>query len=429
MKHFFNSPSLWLPLAAGLIALLPSVALATDAPAENIVVLDEVAVRNLGIQTVEASPRPLEQTAFALGVIEPRPESVAVVASRIPGRVVGLEAFPADTVQQGAVVARVESRLPGSPPQVVDLVAPLGGTVSTLDVRLGDPVEPDRPLMQIADLSEVLAVARVPEHLAARIEAGAQARIRIPALGNVELEGRLLRFGTLADAASGTVNAYFALPNKEHRIVPGMRAEFAIVLGQKADVVSVPRIAVQGQGGSRFVFVSHFDLPNAFVKAPVVLGQSNDRYVEIVSGLFPGDEVVTTGAYALSFAGAGSMSLKEALDAAHGHSHNEDGSEISDKGGSGGHDDDHAHGGSAGSGGMFWKIVSAVLFVALLASLWGRKSNVRETQSDAASGGAAGDAAAHGVEGSSAADASLPRVVPQQMHLQTRPQRRASNNA
>ncbi|MEM9015611.1 MAG: hypothetical protein AAGC68_01260, partial [Verrucomicrobiota bacterium] len=49
------------------------------------------------------------------------------------------------------------------------------------------------------------------------------------------------------------------------------------------------------------------------------------------TGLFPGDEVVTQGSYALAFAGSGSgMSLKEALDAAHGHEHNDDGSEMTE---------------------------------------------------------------------------------------------------
>jgi len=48
----------------------------------------------------------------------------------------------------------------------------------------------------------------------------------------------------------------------------------------------------------------------------------------IRDSLFPGDEVVTQGAYPLSFAGKGGISLKEALDAAHGHEHNEDGSEM-----------------------------------------------------------------------------------------------------
>ena len=54
--------------------------------------------------------------------------------------------------------------------------------------------------------------------------------------------------------------------------------------------------------------------------------EKNDQFSEIVSGLSWND-VVINGAYSLNHAGSGSgLSLKEALDAAHGHEHNEDGS-------------------------------------------------------------------------------------------------------
>ena len=71
-----------------------------------------------------------------------------------------------------------------------------------------------------------------------------------------------------------------------------------------------------------------FDLTNAFVKTPVEVGEMNDRFVEITNGLLPGDSVVTRGAYSLSFRRGSSVSLKAALDAAHGHEHAADGSEL-----------------------------------------------------------------------------------------------------
>jgi cobalt-zinc-cadmium efflux system membrane fusion protein len=88
----------------------------------------------------------------------------------------------------------------------------------------------------------------------------------------------------------------------------------------------VPLEALQGDPANRVVYVKDFDLPNTFVKCPVQVGERNDRYVEIISGLFPGDEVVTKGSYFLGFVAGGGPSLKDALDAAHGHPHNEDGS-------------------------------------------------------------------------------------------------------
>jgi hypothetical protein len=47
----------------------------------------------------------------------------------------------------------------------------------------------------------------------------------------------------------------------------------------------------------------------------------NDRFVEITSGIEPSAEVVTRGAYSLSFSGASNGVAEEALDAAHGHEH------------------------------------------------------------------------------------------------------------
>jgi hypothetical protein len=123
-----------------------------------------------------------------------------------------------------------------------------------------------------------------------------------------------------------------------------MKAEFSLVVNQREGVMSIPRSAVQGDAAERFVYIKDYDLKNAFVKTSIELGAQNDQYVEVVKGLFPGDEVVTRGAYALAFAGKGSVSLKEALDAAHGHAHNEDGSEMTkEQLAASGHDDDHPH--------------------------------------------------------------------------------------
>ena len=66
-----------------------------------------------------------------------------------------------------------------------------------------------------------------------------------------------------------------------------MRAEFSIVLGRREGVVSVPRAAIQGEPSARFVYVQDFDLPTVFVKTPVVVGEMNDRFAEVVVSVAP----------------------------------------------------------------------------------------------------------------------------------------------
>jgi len=292
------------------------------------VILNETGVQNLKIQTVEVEETDFEQTVFALGRIQAIPERRAVVSSRVAGRIMELHTVHGTMIEAGADVVRLESRQPGNPPPSIWLKAPTSGLVTSSEVRIGEPVDPDKALLEITDLSEVYAVARLPEHLAGRIKVGALAHIHVTALPEEAFEGTLLRFGTAADKASGTIDAVFALPNSSLLLRPELRAEFSIVLSKRENVMSIPKTALQGDALNRFVYVKDYELPHAFVKVPVQIGASNDRFVEVLGGLIAGDEVVTTGAYSLAFAGKGSVSLKEALDAAHGHEHNEDGSEV-----------------------------------------------------------------------------------------------------
>jgi membrane fusion protein, heavy metal efflux system len=101
-----------------------------------------------------------------LGRIQAIPSKVAAVSSRIPGRIIELKVSPGDVVKANDEVAKVESRQPGDPPPTISLNAPLGGLVTQLEARLGDPITPDKAVLKITDLSEVYAVARVPEHQA-----------------------------------------------------------------------------------------------------------------------------------------------------------------------------------------------------------------------------------------------------------------------
>lgn len=346
-------------------ALLTPALLAQSAPARpDLVILDEIGVQNLGIETAVAEPGEFEETIFALGRIAVYPGRRAVVGSRIPGRAVEVFVKHDHAIEQGAPAVVVESRQFATPPPTVTLPAPLSGLVSSVEVVPGQPVSPDDVLAEILDLREVYALAQVPEHLAGRLERGQMARIHVPAVPGQVFEARLEHLGVVADSESGTIEAAFHVENPDLILRPGMRAEFSIVVSRRTDVVSVPRSALQGDPANRYVFVRDFDLPNAFIRTPVVTGMMNEQRVEIVRGLLPADEVVVQGAYPLAFAGGGSVSLKEALDAAHGHEHNPDGSEITPGQQTGPAHAAHDHLTHRPS--PFWMIVSAVLAVLLV---------------------------------------------------------------
>ena len=302
----------------------------TPASSDGFMTLQPEGIKNLGIQYATVESKDFENTFFSVGHVREIPKNHSVLSSRISGRIIEVNVFEGDTVKKGDVLVRVESRQPGSPPPVIELKAPRDGLVVTSHIRLGEPVEPDKELLDIMDLSEVWATAQIPEDAVSKIKPGTKAHIRIPALGGEIIDGVLFRFAPKADQDGGTIGAIFKVPNKNLRLRPGMRTEFSIVTSSRKNVMAVPREALQGDAANRVVYVKHIEIKNAFTRLPVHTGEKNDRYVEIVSGLFEGDEVVTTGSYALSFSNGTGQSLKEALDAAHGHEHNEDGSKMSD---------------------------------------------------------------------------------------------------
>lgn len=350
--------------------------------ADNTVILEESAVRNLQLQFAEAEETTFEETVFALGHIEVMPGKKAIVSSRISGRAFSVLAVPHQQVQEGDEVAWVESRQPGDPPPTVMLPAPISGMVSKVDIVVGQPISPDQALMEIVDLEMVEASAQVPQHLAGKLKVGQKAHIRLSSLPDKVFEAEMAHIATQADENTGTIEAAFHVPNPDKLLVPGMKAEFSIVVSTREGVLSVPRAAVQGEVTDRFVYIKDYDLKNAFVKTPVVLGAQNDQMAEITSGLFPGDEVVVRGAYSLAFAGKGSVSLKEAMDAAHGHQHNEDGTEmtkeqIAESGGDHGHDHDHEEGGGGQWNNLtfFFAGTSALLLLLLVLTLVMNRKN------------------------------------------------------
>jgi membrane fusion protein, heavy metal efflux system len=324
MKHMLLSFALLVtPLTAA-----PATDSAKPNRSANTVSLDAMAIQNLQIETTEAEETTFSETIFALGRIQVLPGKKGVVSSRVAGRAMEIKALPDLRYEAGAELVIVESRQVGDPPPMIRLAAPVGGIVSKINVAVGQPVEPGDTLIEILDLATVEASAAIPEHLAGRLTKDLTAEVRLPGFPNQVFKASLSHLGAEANAAAGTIEAAFHIENPAGILRPGMRAEFSILLSQRENVMSVPLAALLGDASHRFVYIKDYELAHAFVKTPVVIGAQNDQRVEIKQGLLPGDEVVIRGGYSLAHAGKGSVSLKEALDAAHGHPHNEDGSEM-----------------------------------------------------------------------------------------------------
>jgi multidrug efflux pump subunit AcrA (membrane-fusion protein) len=392
------------PIIITLIAAVLPQLVFSAAPATEPVILTEQGVKNLGIRTAVVEEADFELTTFALGRTEAIPENRAILSSRIPGRVVETKLKIGAFVEKGEKLVLLESRQPGDPPPSIWLTAPASGTIISVNTSLGAPVEASDSLAEIADLSTIYLIATMPQATAGKIKQGTQARVRFPIRPDKEYNATLLKYAacpcpdpacalgqnlsTRSDEDEvdlNTAGVVFTVENPDNQLRRGMNAECTIIMEKREGVLSVPREAIQGSPSSRHVYVKHMTIPNAFDRVNVTTGITSGDRVEIIDGLFPGDEVVTRGSYSLGFAGGGSgVSLKEAMDAAHGHDHNEDGSEMTPEqkaaaAKAGGGDDDAHSGEGISTREILLMVSTGILALMLVIVSMRRRKNTDET--------------------------------------------------
>lgn len=206
-----------------------------------------------------------------------------------------------------AAIARLEAG--GEAATLLPVVAPFAGSIVEAPALAGQAVESGAPLYKIADLSAVNVAADVPERAIAALRVGQQATVRIAALPDGRFAGRVARVSDQLDAATRTVEALVRVANADRRLKPGM---FATVVLHGAAVggagaaatgaVSVPASAVVSDGAARYVFVETG--PRRYERRTVEVAASSGPTavggrVTVVSGLAPGERVVTRGAFTL----------------------------------------------------------------------------------------------------------------------------------
>jgi len=323
--------------------------------------VSEVAQRNLGLTVQEADLRPIETTLRVIGEIQGDPARSGTVSSRISGRVSAVYAQEGERVAKGKALVEVESLQLGDPPPRARYSSPVSGTVTDRHVVVGDDVEPNRHLFEVVDLSEVLAIGRVFEGQIGQVEVGQKVRVRVPSYPGEIFDGVVERLGGKLDAKSRSLAIYIRVSNPDERLRPHMRTTLSLVTGGAEFALAIPKTAVLGEAGQFFAFVQDEERPELFERRLLVIGVSNDRFTEVIEGLYPGERVVSEGNYSLQYLTP--VAVEEEAEG-------EDATSEDDGA-------DHAHSeGSRSPLALWWggAVVSAVAVIGLGVQMWRRRS-------------------------------------------------------
>ena len=169
---------------------------------------------------------------------------------------------------------------------------PISGVVAERKVKVGNMVLQNENIFRVSGLDPIIAILHVPERQLERMKPGQRSVLHIDALGGIDFEGFIKRISPVVDSGTGTVKITIEVKDPTGRVRPGMFARVKIVYDVHAGTTLAPKDGIIAEDRESAVFVVQ---DSTAYRRNVVLGYTNTTHVEILSGLMPGDTIVTTG--------------------------------------------------------------------------------------------------------------------------------------
>jgi len=180
----------------------------------------------------------------------------------------------------------------GKPMKTLTLYSPIAGFVLTRNAFPKQRVTPDTELYTVADLSTIWVVADIYEYELPMVQLGQTATMTLSYFPGKTYVGKIAYIYPQLDNTTRTLKVRLEFQNPDFALKPDMFAnvELRISYGRQ---VFVPEEAVLDSGSEQIVFVAHEG--GYFEPRKVQLGGKVDDRQIILSGLKPGERIVTSG--------------------------------------------------------------------------------------------------------------------------------------
>ena len=170
--------------------------------------------------------------------------------------------------------------------------APFSGWVSLRNISVGAIAGQGTEIATISDVSTIKLDFTVPETMLRSIRPGLPIEARSDAFPDQPFRGQIHTIDPVIDPQTRAVMVRARLPNPQRLLRPGMLLAVTIENTPRM-ALSVPELAVIGEGESRFVYT--VDPRGRARRTPVRTGVRIGGRVEILEGLRPGQRVITEG--------------------------------------------------------------------------------------------------------------------------------------
>jgi membrane fusion protein (multidrug efflux system) len=183
--------------------------------------------------------------------------------------------------------------------------APFSGILGIRKINLGQYLAAGNAVVPLQSLDPIYVDFGVPQQSVAQVRRGNTLHVVSEDLGSREFTGRVTALDSVVDEATRNVQVQATLANPGGKLKPGMFVDVRLGFGQDRSVITLPASAISyaPYGDSVFVITdlkdpkgnSYRGVRQQFVK---VDGSRGDQ-VAVVSGLNPGEEVVSSGVFKL----------------------------------------------------------------------------------------------------------------------------------
>jgi HlyD family secretion protein len=178
-----------------------------------------------------------------------------------------------------------------------EIRSPIDGVVTDRSLFAGETAQAGAPLVIVMDTSVLLAKTHIAHSLAQQLKVGTAATVLVPGIAD-PVPANVSMISPALDPGSTTAEVWLKIDNKAGKLKVGAPVKVSITGRTVAQALTVPDSAVvAADDGSKTVMVVGND--GAAHRKPVTLGIDNGKDVQVVSGLAPGDLVITVAPYGL----------------------------------------------------------------------------------------------------------------------------------
>jgi membrane fusion protein (multidrug efflux system) len=291
--------------AIGTIAAVQGVTVSADLPGTVQKILFEAGQAVRAGQVLAILDTQQEQAQLAAS--EAQREFARATFDRMQGllneRVISRAEFDratADSRQTSAQVGEIQAVI-----RRKTIRAPFSGILGIRQVNLGQYLAAGDPLVTLQSLNPIYVNFGIPQQAVAQVPVGRAVRITRDDLAGVEWPGRVTAIDSVVSEATRNIQIQATLANPDGKLRSGMFVQTEVSLGATQSVIALPASAISYApfGDSVFIVADLKDdkgrtyrgVRQQFVK----LGPGRGDQIAVLSGVKPGDEVVTSGIFKL----------------------------------------------------------------------------------------------------------------------------------